>query len=53
MLEAAENFYEVLIDSPHWQPNHLHFVKGSQATEQALIRELLWLIQMDDMTIYL
>jgi hypothetical protein len=48
MLEAADNLYEVLIDSPHWQPDHLHLVKGSQATGQALIRELIWLSQNDD-----
>ncbi|MBU0498356.1 MAG: caspase family protein [Candidatus Thermoplasmatota archaeon] len=48
MLEAADDLYEVLIDSPQWQPDHIHVVKGAQATGQALIRELLWLRQMDD-----
>ena len=48
MLEAADDLYEVLIDSPQWEPDHIHMVKGSQATGQTLIRELLWLSQMDD-----
>jgi hypothetical protein len=48
MLEAADELYQVLIDSPHWEPDHIHMVKRGQATGQALIRELLWLSQMDD-----
>ena len=48
MLEAVDNLYDVLIDSPQWQPDHIHVVKGSQATGQNLIKELLWLIQSED-----
>ena len=48
MLEAADDLYDVLVDSPEWQPDHIHIVKGSQATGQRLIHELLWLIQNED-----
>ncbi len=48
MLQAADDLYEVLIDSPHWQPDHIRIVKGAQATGQTLISQLIWLNQMDD-----
>jgi hypothetical protein len=48
MLEAADDLYDVLVDSPEWQPDHIHKVTGSQATGQNLIQELIWLIQSDD-----
>lgn len=48
MLEAVDNLYDVLVDSPQWQPDHIHVVKGSQATGKNLIRELIWLIQSED-----
>jgi hypothetical protein len=44
MLQACDDLYNVLIDSPQfWQPSNIHTVKGSQAILQNLIRELLWL----------
>ena len=48
MLEAADNLYDVLVDSAQWQPDHIHKVTGSQATGQNLIKELIWLIQSED-----
>jgi len=48
MLEAVDDLYDVLVDSPEWQEDHIHVVKGSQATGQRLIHELLWLIQNED-----
>lgn len=48
MLEAVDDLYDVLIDSSQWQSDHIHVVKGSQATGQNLIKELLWLIQNED-----
>ena len=48
MLEAVDDLYDVLINSSQWQPDHIHVVKGSQATGQNLIKELLWLIQSED-----
>ncbi|MEA3458688.1 MAG: hypothetical protein U9R21_08440 [Candidatus Thermoplasmatota archaeon] len=45
MLEAVDDLYDVLVDSPEWQPDHIHVIKGSQATGLRLIHELLWLIQ--------
>lgn len=44
MLQACDDLYNVLIDSPQfWQPSNIHTVKGSQAILQNLIKELLWL----------
>ena len=48
MLEAADNLYDVLVDSAQWQPDHIHKVTGGQATGQNLIKELIWLIQSED-----
>ena len=48
MLEAADDLYEVLIDSPEWQPDHIHVVKGEQATGKTLVQQLIWLIQNVD-----
>lgn len=44
MLEACDDFYDVLLQSPNfWQTSNIHVVKGSQALLQNLIKELLWL----------
>jgi hypothetical protein len=48
MLEACDDLYDVLVDSSDWQSDHIHKVKGSQATGQNLIKELLWLKQNAD-----
>jgi len=48
MLEAVDDLYDVLIDSPQWQLDHIHVVKGSQATGINLIKGLIWLIQNED-----
>ena len=48
MLEAADNLYETLLNYPNWDADHIHIVKGAQATGQNLIRELIWLIQNED-----
>jgi hypothetical protein len=48
MLEAVDDLYDVLIDSPQWQPDHIHVAKGSQATGINLIKGLVWLIQNED-----
>jgi len=48
MLEAVNNLYEVLIDSPQWQPDHIRMTTGEQATGRNLIRDLMWLIQSED-----
>ena len=44
MLEACDNLYTTLTDSPeYWSSSNIHTVKASQATLQNLIKELLWL----------
>jgi heme exporter protein D len=49
MLQACDDLYNTLVDSPQlWQPDHIHTVKGSQATGQNLIKELLRLKQNSD-----
>jgi hypothetical protein len=54
MLEAVEDLYDVILDSPQWQEDHIHKVTASDATLGRLIQELIWLIQNvdnDDMVI--
>jgi hypothetical protein len=48
MLQAADDMYEVLVNSPNWKPENIHLVKAEQATGINLIRELLWLIRSED-----
>jgi len=48
MLEAADALYDVLIDSPQWEPDHIRMTTGEQATGKNLIRDLIWLIQSED-----
>ena len=48
MLISADNLYEVLINSPQWQADHIHKVTASEATGRRLIQELIWLIQNED-----
>lgn len=48
MLKAIDNLYNSLLDSPNWKADHIHILKGSQATIFNLIRELIWLIRNED-----
>lgn len=48
MLEAVDDLYDVLIDSPLWQKDHIHVLKAKDATLKNLIKELIWLIIKDD-----
>jgi len=44
MLEACDDLYNVLLDSPiYWQASNIHVQKGGQCYLQTLIKELLWL----------
>jgi hypothetical protein len=44
MLEACDNLYDVLLDSPeYWQTSNIHVVTRNQGLLQNLIKELLWL----------
>ncbi|KYK22079.1 hypothetical protein AYK21_00245 [Thermoplasmatales archaeon SG8-52-2] len=54
MLEAVEDFYDVLLGSPQWQEDHIHMVTGSDCYRSRLIQELRWLsnnADNDDMVI--
>jgi len=54
MLEAVEDLYNVLLDSPQWQEDHIHMVTGSDCYRSRLIQELGWLgknADSDDMVI--
>lgn len=48
MLSAVDNLYDSLIESEEWLPSHIHVVKGTEATGQRLVQELLWLITNED-----
>ena len=50
MIKAANNLYDVLINSPQspWKADHIHKVTGSEATGRRLIKELIWLIRSED-----
>lgn len=48
MLEAVNNLYDVLLDSPQWQVENIHKITGSEATGLRLIQELIWLIKNED-----
>jgi hypothetical protein len=48
MLEIVEQFPGVLLESGNWEQDHIHTLKGSQATLANLINELLWLIRSSD-----
>lgn len=48
MLKSAENLYEVLLNSPNWQADHIHKVTAEAATGRRLIKELIWLILNED-----
>ena len=44
MLEACDNLYNVLLESPqYWQTSNIHVQKAGQCYLQSLIKELLWL----------
>ena len=54
MLTAVDMLHSSLLASPNWQADHIHVLKGSQATTFNLIRELIWLIRKEgrgDMTL--
>jgi len=48
MLDAVDNLYSTLLDSPNWQADHIHVLKAGQATTFNLIKELIWLILSED-----
>ena len=48
MLEAVNDLYDVLIDSPQWQPDHIRMTTGEQATGKNLVKDLIWLIRNED-----
>ncbi|MBU0498154.1 MAG: caspase family protein [Candidatus Thermoplasmatota archaeon] len=47
MLEAVNLMKTILLQSSNWQEDHIHMLKGEQATGKNLIRELLWLIRKE------
>ncbi len=48
MLAEVEDLYDVLLDAPEWQADHIHKIKGSDATGIRLIKELRWLLENED-----
>jgi len=52
MLVAAEELYDVLLNSPDWSSDHIHKIKGEAGTFQRLIDELNWLRENSDSNDY-
>ena len=48
MLEACDDLYATLLDSPNWQQDHIRVRKAADATGQNLIKDLWWLKQNVD-----
>ncbi len=48
MLKVVDDLREVLLNSPLWEEDHIHVLKGAKATTRNLIRELFWLIKNED-----
>jgi len=54
MLEAVEDLYNALLNSPQWKEDHIHKVTAEDAVLSNLIKELNWLSEnadSDDMVI--
>ena len=43
MIDAANNLFTTLTNSPNWQADHIHMLTASMATGKNLINELIWL----------
>ena len=48
MLEACDDLYATLLDSPNWQQDHIRVRKAADATGKNLINDLWWLKQNVD-----
>ena len=48
MLQAADDLYDVLVESYQWQEDHIHKVKGGYCYLSRLLEELNWLAQNSD-----
>jgi hypothetical protein len=48
MLDAVDDLYETLLDSDHWQVDHIKMLKAQDATVKNIIEGLLWLDKMED-----
>ena len=48
MLQAADDLYDVLVESYQWQGDHIHKVKGGYCYLSRLLEELNWLAQNSD-----
>lgn len=48
MLEEVDDFYELLVDSPGWEEDHIKVIKGKDATVTNIIKGLRWLDRNED-----
>ena len=48
MLEEVDDFYDLLLDCPWWQEDHIKVIKGEDATITNIIEGLKWLDEMED-----
>ena len=52
MLYAVDELYDVLVDAPEWESEHIHLITGQYATGINLIKGLIWLIKNEDSNDY-
>jgi len=48
MLEAVDDLYSTLLDSDHWQADHIRLIKAQDGTGVNLLQGLQWLDNMED-----
>ncbi len=48
MLEEVDDFYDVLLECPWWQEDHIKVIKGEDATIINIIEGLKWLDEKED-----
>jgi len=48
MLDEVDEIYDVLLDSPWWQQDHIKVIKGEDATVTNIIQGFRWLDEMED-----
>ena len=48
MLQAVNDFYELLLESEYWEESHIKILKAEECTAVNIINALRWLDEMDD-----
>lgn len=48
MLEEVDDFYDLLLECPWWQEDHIKVIKGEDATIKNILEGLKWLDEMEN-----